>query len=198
MEQEPTLILKSRKKVETRDQKTPILLSTTMSETLSLPSLLFATLLLFLIARYFLSPSSSSRSADGRRRQSSSTFPGARRVDASKVEQVAQMFPQLDRRAIAWDLARNGGSVGATTERVLGGRGLDAVSSFPCPAERNGIMHDDRCLWQISCAVVYQTMRYRKTAHDSRYHYTSPSLLLLLILKEAPSPTHYSSQKTSS
>ena len=38
------------------------------------------------------------------------------------------MFPQLDRRAIAWDLSRNGGNVGATTEKVLVGGGLDAVS----------------------------------------------------------------------
>ena len=39
------------------------------------------------------------------------------------------MFPQLDRRAIAWDLSRNGGNVGATTERVLEGRSLEEVSS---------------------------------------------------------------------
>ena len=30
-----------------------------------------------------------------------------------------------------WDLQRNGGSVAATTERILGGRGLEVVS-FPC------------------------------------------------------------------
>ncbi|KAK4904604.1 hypothetical protein LTR28_000923 [Elasticomyces elasticus] len=35
------------------------------------------------------------------------------------------MFPQLDRRSIMWDLHRNGGSVQATIERVLGGRALD-------------------------------------------------------------------------
>lgn len=50
---------------------------------------------------------------------------GAQAVDLVKIEQVTAMFPQLDRRAIAWDLQRNGGSVTATTERVLGGRGLD-------------------------------------------------------------------------
>lgn len=47
-------------------------------------------------------------------------------MDVVKVEQVAAMFPQLDRRTIAWDLQRNGGNVSATTERVLAGRGLDA------------------------------------------------------------------------
>ncbi len=39
------------------------------------------------------------------------------------------MFPQLSRRDIMWDLQRNGGSVAATTERVLGGRGLERVCS---------------------------------------------------------------------
>ena len=38
------------------------------------------------------------------------------------------MFPQVGRREIIWDLQRNGGSVSATTERILG-RGLDAVSA---------------------------------------------------------------------
>ncbi|KXT07510.1 hypothetical protein AC579_2175 [Pseudocercospora musae] len=46
-------------------------------------------------------------------------------VDPVKIDQVSSMFPQLDRRSIAWDLQRNGGSVEATTERVLGGRGLE-------------------------------------------------------------------------
>lgn len=35
------------------------------------------------------------------------------------------MFPQADRRAIAWDLSRNGQNVNATTERILSGRSLD-------------------------------------------------------------------------
>lgn len=41
------------------------------------------------------------------------------------------MFPQVGRREIMWDLQRNGGSVAATTERILGGRGLEVVS-LPC------------------------------------------------------------------
>ena len=53
---------------------------------------------------------------------------GGRRVDPAQVEQIAQMFPQLNRRDIMWDLQRNGGSMAATTERVLGGRGLEVVS----------------------------------------------------------------------
>jgi coupling of ubiquitin conjugation to ER degradation protein 1 len=38
------------------------------------------------------------------------------------------MFPQFDRRQIAWDLERNRGNMAATTERVLSGRGLETVS----------------------------------------------------------------------
>lgn len=37
------------------------------------------------------------------------------------------MFPQIGRREIIWDLQRNGGSVTATTERILG-VGLETVS----------------------------------------------------------------------
>lgn len=38
------------------------------------------------------------------------------------------MFPQADPRAITWDLQRNGGSVQATTERLLVGGRLEVVS----------------------------------------------------------------------
>lgn len=49
------------------------------------------------------------------------------RMNPAQIDQVAQMFPQLSRRDIAWDLQRNGGNAAATTERILGGRGLDMV-----------------------------------------------------------------------
>ncbi|KAI5285716.1 hypothetical protein KEM55_000540 [Ascosphaera atra] len=35
------------------------------------------------------------------------------------------MFPQANRREVMWDLARNGGNVAATTERILTGGRLD-------------------------------------------------------------------------
>lgn len=73
----------------------------------------------YLVFRWFTSPNSLST-------QSSSRNAG-RQVNPAHVEQVAQMFPQLDRRNIMWDLQRNGGSVQATTERILMGRGLDNV-----------------------------------------------------------------------
>jgi hypothetical protein len=53
----------------------------------------------------------------------------ARPINLAQIDQIAQMFPQLSRRDIAWDLQRNGGNASATTERVLGGRGLDTVRS---------------------------------------------------------------------
>lgn len=48
-----------------------------------------------------------------------------------KIDTVATMFPQLNRRDIEWDLVRNGGSVQATTERVLRSGRLDHVRFTP-------------------------------------------------------------------
>ncbi|CAF9908451.1 MAG: hypothetical protein GOMPHAMPRED_006166 [Gomphillus americanus] len=90
-----------------------------MSETVSLPSILIAVAIIYFGVRYFfLAPAAPS----GRR---SNVFPGARHIDIEKVNQISQMFPQVDRRAIAWELSRNGSSVPATTERILSGRPLD-------------------------------------------------------------------------
>jgi len=90
---------------------------------LSIPSLAFVAFLSFFIIRYFIS-SRSSDSATSRR--------AGQRFTGAQVEQLAQMFPQLSRRDIMWDLQRNGGSVAATTERVLAGRGLERVCSAIC------------------------------------------------------------------
>ncbi len=92
--------------------------------TLSIPSLVFVAFLSFFIIRYF----TSSRSPD------TATAPrsAGQRFTGAQVEQVVQMFPQLSRRDIMWDLQRNGGSVAATTERVLAGRGLERVCSIAC------------------------------------------------------------------
>lgn len=49
------------------------------------------------------------------------------RAREAAVERIQQMFPQVDRRAALWDLQRTGGSVAATTERILAGR-LETVS----------------------------------------------------------------------
>ena len=84
---------------------------------INIPQLIAVALVGFLAIRWYLNkpPSASAPSTSSRGRQ----------VDVSKVDQVSAMFPQLDRRTIAWDLHRNGGSVSATTERALTGRGLD-------------------------------------------------------------------------
>ncbi|KAK5467261.1 hypothetical protein LTS15_000233 [Exophiala xenobiotica] len=96
--------------------------------TISIPSLAFVAVLGYFIYRYFFS-SSTGTGADGN--PSSSSRNNGLRFTPAQVEQVAQMFPQLSRRDIMWDLHRNRGSVPATTERVLTGQGLDpAPPSF--------------------------------------------------------------------
>ncbi len=89
-------------------------------QTLNIPSLLLVVVILFLTLRYFFFAPSSRRAP---------TRGGG--PDPVHVEQIASMFPQLGRREIMWDLQRNGGSVAATTERVLSGRGLDVVCHPP-------------------------------------------------------------------
>ncbi|KAL8751496.1 MAG: hypothetical protein Q9184_006053 [Pyrenodesmia sp. 2 TL-2023] len=85
-------------------------------QTLNLPSLFLVLVILIASIRYFFftAPSTSTRTASDRNT-----------ANPEHIEQIAQMFPQLSRRDIQWDLQRNGGSVQATTERVLSGRGLE-------------------------------------------------------------------------
>ena len=91
---------------------------------INIPQLLAVALVGFFAIRwYFNKPPGSS--APG----SSSNIAGSSRnnraVDPAQITQVSAMFPQLDRRSIAWDLHRNGGNVAGTSERILTGRGLD-------------------------------------------------------------------------
>lgn len=102
------------------------------STSINIPQLIAVALVGFLAIRWWLKPSPTS---------AGQSRPG-RSVDVSKVNQVSAMFPQLDRRAIAWDLSRNGQNVSATTERVLGGRALDTPPpsfqpNLPPPAGAN-------------------------------------------------------------
>ncbi|KAI9761096.1 MAG: hypothetical protein M4579_001248 [Chaenotheca gracillima] len=91
-------------------------------QNLNIPQLLaFLLISGFAIRWLFFSPSSSRSSAGPQ----DSRYPGGRRVDEARVEQVQSMFPQLGRREIIWDLMRNGGSVAATTEKILNGQRLD-------------------------------------------------------------------------
>lgn len=86
----------------------------------SLPFVLILLVTIGLATRYFFSsPPPAPAGARGARE-------ATRRREAA-ADRVLQMFPQADRRAVLWDLARNGGSVQATTERMLAGR-LETVS----------------------------------------------------------------------
>ncbi|KAL8762910.1 MAG: hypothetical protein Q9194_007463, partial [Teloschistes cf. exilis] len=93
-------------------------------QTLNIPSLIFVLLILAFSIHYFFF-SSASTSASSTSSNPSSQRRNRNAADPAQIEQIASMFPQLSRRDIQWDLQRNGGSVQATTERVLSGRGLE-------------------------------------------------------------------------
>lgn len=100
-------------------------MSDSSNQTLNVPSLLLVLVLLFLTLRYFFFAPSSQQQQD---------VPpghGGGGPDPAQVDQIESMFPQFSRREIMWDLQRNGGSMPATTERILAGRGLDAVCLSP-------------------------------------------------------------------
>ncbi|KAI9678353.1 MAG: hypothetical protein M1817_006300 [Caeruleum heppii] len=101
------------------------------AQSINVPQLLAFVLISGLIVRYLFF---SSRNAQPSNSSSSVLLPGGRRVDERHVEHVLAMFPQLHRRDVIWDLMRNGGSVQATTERILGGVGLETPpASFQPP-----------------------------------------------------------------
>lgn len=95
-------------------------------QTLNLPQIIVVLLLIYLGVRwYYSTPGGASPDSSDPASRSPAAVPRARLV---QVERVAQMFPQLGRREILWDLHRNGGNVAATTERILAERGLEVVS----------------------------------------------------------------------
>lgn len=91
---------------------------------INIPQIIAVALVGFFAIRWLLNKPTSPGAPSSTTPSSSSR--NTRQVDLAKVDQISSMFPQLDRRTIAWDLHRNGGNVAATTERVLSGRGLDA------------------------------------------------------------------------
>jgi len=104
----------------------PITYPLMAEQTLNIPQLLAVILVGFVIIRWFFYSSSTSTSNNPRPQDSRNA---ARRADPRQVDQIAQMFPQVGRREIQWDLQRNGGSPAATTERILSGRPLEVVSN---------------------------------------------------------------------
>jgi coupling of ubiquitin conjugation to ER degradation protein 1 len=100
----------------------------------NIPSLVTLAVISFFVIRWFLnrnSPDTANAVVAQAR---------GRIIDPAQVEQISQMFPQLNRRDIMWDLQRNGGSVPATTERILTGRGLDTVSTSSLAAYGGGLI----------------------------------------------------------
>lgn len=115
-------------------------------QTISLPQLVFILLLSGLAIRFFFFSTSS-----GSQTRSSNSANNVRAREAD-VERIQQMFPQVSRRSIMWDLQRNGGNVVATTERILSGRGLEVVCS---PR------------WQFGIGIIAQAwIYYRKLTMD--------------------------------
>jgi coupling of ubiquitin conjugation to ER degradation protein 1 len=93
-------------------------------QSVNIPQVLVFLVVSFLAVRwYFSKPSAAGTRA--------APHQSTARINTAHVDQIAQMFPQLSRRDIMWDLQRNGGNVAATTERALSGRGLDTVSANP-------------------------------------------------------------------
>jgi len=106
---------------------------------INIPQLLAVALVGFFAIRWYLNkpPTSSTGGSNGSSSNSASASRN-RAVDPAQITQVSAMFPQLDRRSIAWDLHRNGGNVAGTSERILSGRGLDSPPPSyqpPLPAQ---------------------------------------------------------------
>ncbi|KAI1850091.1 hypothetical protein JX265_003464 [Neoarthrinium moseri] len=91
-------------------------------EQISLPSLILILAISGLAIRYFFFSGSTAAGAAGGRQGGPRDAAAASRAREAAVERIQQMFPQVDRRTVLWDLQRTGGSISATTERILSGR----------------------------------------------------------------------------
>ncbi|KAA8564571.1 hypothetical protein MFRU_013g01460 [Monilinia fructicola] len=98
-------------------------------QTINIPQLLIVILVGAFAIRYLFFSGSNAASSGSNRNSANNV-----RAREADVERVQQMFPQVSRRSIMWDLQRNGGNVVATTERILSGRGLEVPpQSFQPP-----------------------------------------------------------------
>lgn len=93
------------------------------NEQISLPYLIVILLITAFVIRFLFFSPSPPPSASASRQSAASVL----RTREAAVERIQQMFPQVDRRTILWDLQRNGGNIQATSERILAGR-METVS----------------------------------------------------------------------
>lgn len=120
-----------------------------MANEISIPTLVVVCVLGGLVFKYLFWPSNSSSSASGSGSRGSALSQQRQREQA--VERIQQMFPQVERRTILWDLQRNGGSIAATTEKILSGT-IQPVSvqclvtkpSFAAVAAIAGVIEQER------------------------------------------------------
>ncbi|KAH7053069.1 hypothetical protein B0J12DRAFT_718363 [Macrophomina phaseolina] len=128
--------------------------------TLNIPQLLVIIVVSFLIFRWY----NSSPPAPAHQRPTGARN-AAPRVNPAAVEQVSQMFPQLNRRDIMWDLSRNGNNIAATTERILSGTGLEVIStSLQDPGRRRAACrgHTQEVAWSQNKAERQQNLQRRR------------------------------------
>lgn len=131
--------------------------------TISIPSLAFVAVLGYFIYRYFFSSPRPAGDGGPSSFSSSSSRSNGLRFTPAQVDQIAQVFPQLNRRDIMWDLHRNRGSVQATTERVLMGHGLDPVSRLPrSAAAREPVSVVVPIAFGLECADILVDHRRRR------------------------------------
>ncbi|KAF9881816.1 cue domain containing protein [Colletotrichum karsti] len=99
------------------------------NEQISLPYLIVILLLTAFVIRFLFFSPSPPPSASVSRQSTQSVL----RTREAAVERIQQMFPQVDRRTILWDLQRNGGNIQATSERILAGRMEQPPVTFQPP-----------------------------------------------------------------
>ncbi|OAG04137.1 uncharacterized protein CC84DRAFT_1096050 [Paraphaeosphaeria sporulosa] len=98
-------------------------------QTLNIPQIIVFIAVTVLIVRWFLKPSGAG--------QPSSASNRAARLNPAQIDHLVQMFPQLDRRTVAWNLNRTGGNAQAITETLLAGGTLQQPpTSFQIPPSR--------------------------------------------------------------
>ncbi|KAI1115365.1 hypothetical protein F5Y14DRAFT_411039 [Nemania sp. NC0429] len=99
-------------------------------EQVSLTSLVLIVVLGGLAIRYLFFPSSAAASSAPVRGRDAASVSRAREA---AFDQIQQMFPQLDRRTILWELQRSGGNMAMATERILTGRTETPPITFQPP-----------------------------------------------------------------